>query len=47
MCYYIHIRTLNIDTILSNKNEAMFSGGYENCPKFAVSCGVIFKLDIL
>jgi hypothetical protein len=28
-----------------NKNETMFSNGYENCPEFGG--GVIFKLDIL
>jgi hypothetical protein len=25
----------------------MFGSGYENCPKFGVLGGVIFKLDIL
>ena len=30
-----------------NKNETMFSSGYENCLEFGVFGGVIFKLDIL
>jgi hypothetical protein len=32
---------------ISNKNETMFSSGYENCPEIRVLGGVIFKLDIL
>jgi uncharacterized protein (UPF0261 family) len=27
-------------------NETMFGSGYENCAKFGVLGGVIFKLDI-
>ena len=37
----------NSSRFFSNKNETMFGSGYENCPKFGVLGGVIFKLDIL
>jgi hypothetical protein len=37
----------NSSIFFSNKNETIFGSGYENCPKFGVLGGVIFKLDIL
>jgi hypothetical protein len=37
----------NSSIFFSNINETMFGSRYENCPKFGVLGGVIFKPDIL
>ena len=43
---YVTLIGTRVD-FFSNKNETMFSSGYENCSELGVLGGVILKLDIL